>query len=138
MRRFFSFVTLVVVFFSTSTAQDSTFVRQNYTKHEYMIPMRDGVKLFTSVYVPKDTTEKHPILMTRTPYSVGPYGPDNYHRWLSNLMRQYMKRNYIMVYQDVRGRFMSEGEFVNVRPYIPNKKSPKEIDEASDTYDTID
>jgi len=138
MKRFLSFITLVLVLCATSLAQDSLFIRQNFTKHEYQIPMRDGVKLFTSVYVPKDTTEQHPILLTRTPYSVGPYGPDNYMRWLSNLARQYIKRNYIMVNQDVRGRFMSEGEFVNVRPYIPNKKSPKDIDEASDTYDTID
>lgn len=130
----------IAVMFLTATgwAQDSVFVRQNYVKHEYQIPMRDGVKLFTIAYVPKEMTEKHPILMTRTPYSVGPYGPDNYYRYLSNLTRKYFERNYIMVFQDVRGRYMSEGEYVDVRPYIPNKKGNKDIDETSDTYDTVD
>ena len=136
-RVLFSFL-LAVVFSVACLAQDSLFVRQNYTKHEYQIPMRDGIKLFTSVYAPKDASESHPILLVRTPYSVGPYGPDNYLRFLSNLTREYMKRNYIIVNQDVRGRFMSEGEFVNVRPYISDKKSSKDVDETSDTYDTID
>lgn len=121
-----------------SLSQDSVFVRQNYTKHEYQIAMRDGVKLFTIAYVPNDMSETHPIMITRTPYSVAPYGPDSYFKYLSNLQRRYFERNYIMVYQDVRGRYMSEGEFVNVRPYIPNKKSSKDIDETSDTYDTVE
>ncbi|HEY4611581.1 MAG TPA: CocE/NonD family hydrolase [Bacteroidota bacterium] len=122
----------------TSFTQDSTFIREHYTKHEFQIPMRDGVKLFTIVYVPKDTEELHPFLLTRTPYSIGPYGPDNYAKFLSNLNRNYWQRSYIIVNQDVRGRFMSEGEFVNVRPFIPNKKSNKDIDESSDTYDTVE
>lgn len=123
---------------TSGLAQDSVFVRQNYTKHEYQIAMRDGVKLFTIAYVPNDMTEAHPLMITRTPYSVAPYGPDSYFKSLSNLQRRYFERNYIMVYQDVRGRYMSEGEFVNVRPYIPNKKSNKDIDETSDTYDTVE
>ncbi|MFI5251009.1 MAG: CocE/NonD family hydrolase [Bacteroidota bacterium] len=117
---------------------DSLLISEGFTKYEYQIPMRDGVKLYTIVYVPKDTSELHPIMFTRTPYSIGPYGKDNYYKSLSNLSRYYFLRNYIMVYQDVRGRYMSEGTFVDVRPYIPVKKSNNDIDESSDAYDTID
>ena len=115
---------------------DSAWFRENYIKVEKMIPMRDGVKLFTSIYIPKDTTELHPILMTRTPYSSAPYG-ENYRGFWSNYQARYLRENYIMVYQDVRGRYMSEGNFVDIRPFNPEKKG-KDIDEASDTYDTID
>jgi putative CocE/NonD family hydrolase len=124
--------------FSQMSLPDTTFLREHYVKQEYEIPMRDSVKLFTAVYLPKDSTEQHPILLTRTPYSVAPYGTDNYPRRLSNLTKQYFDRNYIIVSQDVRGRFMSEGTYVNVRPYIADKKSHQDIDETSDTYDTID
>lgn len=119
--------------------QDSAWLRENYTKKEVYIPMRDGVKLFTAIYLPKDNTEKHPILMSRTPYSCSPYGEQNFrgNLWVSHL-RYYARENYIFVYQDVRGRWMSEGEFVDVRPFNPHKKTSKDIDEASDTYDTID
>jgi putative CocE/NonD family hydrolase len=110
--------------------------KAHYTKYEYKIPMRDGVRLFTSVYVPKDPTQKYPMLMTRTPYSVRPYGEDQYRARLGQ-SSLYDKSGYIFVFQDVRGCHSSEGKFVNVRPYIPNKKG-KEIDESSDTYDTID
>ena len=99
--------------------------------------MRDGVKLFTSVYMPKDNAEKHPILMTRTPYSCAPYGEKEYRAYYSNHYKEYLKEGYIMVSQDVRGRWMSEGIFVDVRPYIENKKAT-DIDEATDTYDAID
>ena len=109
-------------------------VREKYTKHEYRIPMRDGVKLFTAVYVPKDTSERHPMLMQRTPYSVGPYGEDNY----GHVPEAFVAENYIFVFQDVRGRFMSEGEFDNMRPHLDKKTSNSDIDESSDTYDTID
>ncbi len=110
-------------------------VRAKYTKYEYRIPMRDGARLFTSVYVPKEPGS-YPILLDRTPYSVAPYGTEKYKEAIgpSDL---FQKEGYIFVYQDVRGRFKSEGEFVNVRPYLP-KKGPKDVDEASDTYDTID
>jgi putative CocE/NonD family hydrolase len=119
--------------------QDSAWVRDNYTKKEVYIPMRDGVKLFTAIYMPKDTTEKHPIMMTRTPYSCAPYGESNFGRGLWNGHRRYYAReNYIFVTQDVRGRWMSEGEFVDVRPFNPDKKTNRDIDEASDTYDAID
>jgi putative CocE/NonD family hydrolase len=119
--------------------QDSAWVRENYTKREVYIPMRDGVKLFTAVYAPKDMTEKHPILMTRTPYSCAPYGDTLYpsNLWLQHL-RYYMREGYIIVRQDVRGRWMSEGEFMDVRPFNKDKKANTEIDEASDTYDAID
>lgn len=138
MKRILLFLVTGLFASATVLAQDSAFVRNNYTKHEYQILMRDGVKLFTIVYTPNDAKEKHPILMTRTPYSVGPYGPDNYIKHLGNLARKYFERNYIMAYQDVRGRYMSEGEYVNVRPYIEHKKSKKDIDETTDTYDTVD
>jgi uncharacterized protein len=110
--------------------------KAHYTKYEFRIPMRDGVKLFTAVYVPKDHSQKYPIMLNRTPYSVRPYGPDQYRPRLGPSI-DFDKAGYIFAMQDVRGCYMSEGQFVNVRPYIPNKKG-KEIDETSDTYDTID
>lgn len=118
--------------------QDSIWIREHYIKKEMYIPMRDGVRLFTSVYIPKDTTEKHPILMQRTPYSVAPYGDDGWKLFWAGHSRYFMREAYIMVYQDVRGKYMSEGDFVDIRPFNPNKKSSKEIDEASDTYDAVD
>jgi putative CocE/NonD family hydrolase len=119
--------------------QDSLFVRENYQKYEYQIPMRDGVKLFTTVYVPKDASEtnKYPILMQRTCYSVEPYGIDKYELTLGP-SRYAMREKYIFVYQDVRGRWMSEGSWTNMTPHLPNKKAKTDVDEASDTYDTID
>lgn len=100
--------------------------------------MRDGVKLFVSVYLPKDNSEKHPILMERSPYSCYPYGENNFRAFWQDHLMQYCKRGYIMVIADVRGRWMSEGEYADVRPFNFNKKTNKDIDEASDTYDTID
>ncbi|HEY4151000.1 MAG TPA: CocE/NonD family hydrolase [Chitinophagaceae bacterium] len=130
---------LGIIVANAQYAQDSAWIRENYYKIERYIPMRDGVKLFTSIYIPRDSSEKHPILMTRTPYSCAPYGEANFSRNLWNRhWRYYARENYIIVTQDVRGRWMSEGEFVDVRPFNPNKKGPKDIDEASDTYDAID
>ncbi|MGL6266852.1 MAG: CocE/NonD family hydrolase, partial [Chitinophagaceae bacterium] len=83
---------------------DSAWIRNNYYKIERMIPMRDGVKLFTSIYIPRDTTEKHPFLFTRTPYSCSPYGENNFRDFWSGYQRTYMRENYIIVTQDVRGR----------------------------------
>jgi putative CocE/NonD family hydrolase len=117
-------------------AELKEYIRANYTKYEYQIPMRDGVKLFTAVYVPKDDSQKYPIMLIRTPYSVAPYGADKYPNELRP-SAHFVQSGYIFVYQDVRGRWMSEGEFVNVRPHNPEKK-PKEVDESSDTYDTVD
>jgi putative CocE/NonD family hydrolase len=119
-------------------ADRAAYIRQNYTKHEVMIPMRDGVRLFTSIYVPKDRSRTYPILLLRTPYSVAPYGIDNYRASLGPASEKFMRDGYIFVYQDVRGRGRSEGEFVHVRPHIPNKKAKTDVDESSDTYDTID
>ncbi|HEV7645694.1 MAG TPA: CocE/NonD family hydrolase [Pyrinomonadaceae bacterium] len=112
------------------------YVKTNYTKREVMIPMRDGVKLFTAIYEPKDKAQKYPILMNRTCYTVRPYGEDQF-RVVLGPNELFAKEGYIFVYQDVRGRWMSEGEFEDVRPDIDNK-TPKDIDESTDTYDTID
>jgi putative CocE/NonD family hydrolase len=127
---------LVVVFAAAARGQGKEAVLAGYTKYEYRIPMRDGVKLFTAVYVPKDDSKPYPIMFDRTPYSVGPYGVDKYKDNLGP-SPLFGKEGYIFAYQDVRGRWMSEGEFVNMRPHNPNK-GPKDVDEASDTYDTID
>jgi uncharacterized protein len=117
--------------------EDSTFVARNYTKREVQIPMRDGIKLFTTIYAPKDVSKPHPILLNRTPYSNAPYGTEINFVSLSRLI-DFLKEGYIIVGQDVRGRWMSEGEFIDVRPFIPEKKTNQDIDEASDTYDTIE
>ncbi|MFY9234611.1 MAG: CocE/NonD family hydrolase [Fimbriimonadaceae bacterium] len=111
-------------------------VRDLYTKQEVSIPMRDGKKLFTSIYIPKDKTEKWPFLMVRTPYSVGPYGADAYRTNLGP-DGSYGPSKFIFVFQDVRGRYMSEGDFKWMTPFIPNKK-PGQVDESTDTRDTID
>jgi len=116
---------------------DSAYIREHYTKIEKQIPMRDGVKLFTIIYVPKDDTKKYPIMFDRTPYSAGPYGDEDYKLTLGPSML-FARDGYIFVYQDVRGRYMSEGQFIATRPYIPNKKKKTEVDESSDSYDTID
>lgn len=118
-------------------AQGSFDIKAHYTKSEHMIAMRDGVKLFTVVYAPKETTEKFPIMLIRTPYNVGPYGADAYKQSLGP-STLFAKEGYIFAYQDVRGRYMSEGQFVDVRPHKESKKRPSDIDESSDTYDTID
>ena len=114
------------------------FIKANYTKFEYRIPMRDGARLFTAVYVPKDASpaNTYPIMFDRTPYAVSPYGADNY-RTPIGPSELFTRSKYIFAYQDVRGRFMSEGQFVDVRPYRPNK-GPKDIDESTDVYDTVD
>ena len=117
------------------------YIRNNFDKREVMIPMRDGVKLFTVIYTPEKKSERYPILLNRTPYSVGPYGKDASGKDLFRASlgpdALFAKLGYIFVYQDVRGRWMSEGEFVNVRPDIANTR-PDQIDESTDTYDTID
>jgi putative CocE/NonD family hydrolase len=119
------------------TGPDADYVKANYTKYEYQIPMRDGAKLFTSVYVPKDQSKTYPIMMDRTPYSVAPYGADTYKPSLgpSSL---FLHDGYIFVYQDVRGRWMSEGIFREMTPELEDHKTSKDVDEGTDTYDTID
>ncbi|MBE7177427.1 MAG: CocE/NonD family hydrolase [Mucilaginibacter polytrichastri] len=123
--------------FLYAQTSDSAYIRQNYTKMEKQIAMRDGKKLFTSIYIPKDRSKKYPIMMNRTPYTVAPYGENEYKTALGP-STQFVHEGYIFVYQDVRGKWMSEGDFVNVRPHIANKKKKTDVDESSDTYDTID
>lgn len=118
-------------------SQGVDWIKSNYNKKEYRIPMRDGITLFTSVYSPKDTTKDYPIILMRTPYTVSPYGEGQFPNNLGP-NEELAKAGYIFVMQDVRGKFMSEGEFDDMRAYIPNKKSEKDVDESSDTYDTID
>src|SRR5882762_3133605 len=113
------------------------YVKAHYTKYEYRIPMRDGKRLFTSVYVPKDDSQPYPILMDRTPYNVGPYGEDAYKKSLGP-SEEFQKAGYIFVYQDVRGRYLSEGEFVEMHPHIDMKHSAADVDDSTDTYDTIE
>jgi putative CocE/NonD family hydrolase len=117
-------------------------IREHYTKYEYRIPMRDGARLFTIAYVPKDSTRTYPIMLQRTPYSVSPYGVDNYPdvkdgRALRKFApsRGFIREGYIFVHQDVRGRLMSEGTFVDVRPHATTRGA---IDESTDAWDTID
>jgi len=128
---------MVLLASSVLFAQETFDVKANYTKTENMVPMRDGVKLFTQVYTPKDESQKYPILLFRTPYSIGTYGLDNYRRALGpNDM--YAKEGFIFVYQDVRGKFRSEGEFIVMKPHKTDKRSTQDTDESSDTYDTIE
>ena len=119
---------------AAATAYD---VKANYTKYEFRVPMRDGAKLFTAIYVPKDQSKTFPFLMVRTPYSVGPYGVDLYKKTLGPT-EDFDKAGFIYVFQDVRGRYMSEGTWLEMTPHKPSKTSTKDIDESSDTYDTVD
>jgi uncharacterized protein len=143
--RFFFIVLAAVSGFSAMTqppaAATENFVQTHYAKYEFRIPMRDGAHLFTSVYAPKKGTFASdgpwPILMVRTPYGVAPYGE----AWFKTTLGpsdEFEKAGYIFVYQDVRGRYMSEGEFVQMRPHMDVKHSNTDVDESSDTYDTIE
>jgi hypothetical protein len=115
----------------------SDYVRQHFTKYEYLIRARDGAKLFTSVYVPKTCDAPYPILMNRTPYSVGPYGVDQYRERIGPSDKA-MKEGFVFAYQDVRGRYMSDGTWIEVRPHNPAKRAKTDTDESTDTWDTID
>lgn len=137
MKKIFQLVLFLFILNSFVNAQGVDWIKQNYTKKEYCIQMRDGAKLFTSVYSPNDTTKNYPILMIRTPYTVAPYGEDKFPQNLGP-NDTFAKDGFIFVFQDVRGKFMSEGKYDNMRAYIPNKKNSKDIDETTDTYDTID
>jgi len=123
---------------SAQNAAEKPSIRDRYSKYEYRIPMRDGIRLFTNVYVPRDTSKEYPILMMRTPYSVSPYGANNYPPFGLGPNHLFSDDGFIFVYQDVRGCFMSEGIFDNMRPHLDRKTSLKDIDESTDTYDTID
>ncbi len=120
-----------------ASANSPDALKQKYDKQEVYITMRDGVKLFTSVYTPKNTSVNHPVLLTRTPYNIESGGQANYNFFMQ-LYSRYTEEEYIMVYQDVRGKFMSEGVFEDVRPVIPSKKSNSDTDETTDTWDTVD
>lgn len=134
----FWFACILLLAGTTAFAQtDSAYVRDNYTKIERLIPMRDGVKLFTAIYIPKNTSQQYPLMISRTPYTVSPYGEDKYKTSLGP-SPQFIREGFIFVYQDVRGKWMSEGEFVDVRPHLDKRSSKKDIDESTDTYDTID
>jgi len=117
-------------------AQGAEWVRENYTKQEVMIPMRDGKRLYTAIYAPK-APGKHPILLHRSPYSAAPYGADAYPGQLGP-SEAYAKEGFLFVCQDVRGRFMSEGDFVHMTPHRTEKSGPYDVDESSDTYDTLE
>jgi predicted acyl esterase len=119
---------------SMTPAQAPYDVKANYVKREVFIPMRDGVKLFTIIYSPKTTTERYPMLMTRTAYGIGPYGPDAF-RAVVGPNHEFAKEGYIFVYQDTRGKFKSEGEFVHHVPIVRGSSKPNE---STDTWDTID
>ncbi|MFN8242001.1 MAG: CocE/NonD family hydrolase [Bacteroidales bacterium] len=112
-------------------------LKEKYTKKEVYITMRDGVKLFTSIYTPKNTSVKHPILFNRTPYDIEPGGPQVFNFFLQVYSR-YAEADYIMVFQDVRGKYMSEGVFEDIRPVVENRKTSADIDESTDTWDSVD
>ncbi len=141
MRRLSASCVVIAVLVSAGSAlradSDEELIRANYTKFEFRIPMRDGAKLFTTIYRPNDRSEKYPFLLFRTPYSCSPYGADKYRGSLGPDPR-FPRDGFIFVYQDVRGRFMSEGKFVNMTPHVAKKVEPTDIDESTDTYDTID
>jgi putative CocE/NonD family hydrolase len=137
----FSGLLLVGLLAPVATAQTpeggAGFIREHYTKHEYKIPMRDGVKLLTAIYAPKDESTTYPILMMRTPYSIRPYGEDGYPMGGATAL-PYAKEKFIYAMQDVRGRYGSEGTFVHMRPQRPNDAPAGAIDESTDAWDTID
>ena len=122
---------------SNATAIVDTYVADNYNKKEVAITMRDGAKLHTTIYSPKDSSKEYPIIMQRTPYSSQPYGENQFKKQIGPNIHL-MKEGNIIVYQDVRGRWLSEGHYENMRAYIPNKTSNEQVDESTDTYDTID
>jgi hypothetical protein len=111
--------------------------REHYTKYEYRIPMRDGVRLFTSVLVPKDASTTYPFMIIRSPFGVGPYGSDEYSTAAVHT-DAFLRAGYIWVRQDVRGRALSEGAFTHVTPHRPEKRVLSDVDESTDTYDTVE
>ena len=120
-----------------TAAERESYIRLHYSKQEVKIKMRDGVELFTAIYAPQDTTKKYPVLIKRTPYSVAPYGADKFPASLGP-SDHFVKAGYIFVNQDVRGRFQSGGEFVQVTPHVTPKQTARDIDESSDAFDTIE
>jgi uncharacterized protein len=139
--RYLLFLLIIVVTLRgiSQVSDNEKWVKDHYYKMERMIPMRDGIKLFTAIYLPRDSSQKSPVIFLRTPYSCSPYGEDKFNSSLSTpYFFKYLQNGYIIAFQDVRGKYMSEGEYMDVRPFITDKKTNKDIDEASDTYDAID
>src|SRR5450759_3206703 len=130
------FILLMAVSFS-SYSQPAETLKQKYDKQEVYITMRDGIRLFTSIYTPKNKSVTHPVILNRTPYDIEPGGKESFNFFMQ-LYSRYTDDDYIMVYQDVRGKYMSEGEFEDIRPVIPEKKNKSDIDESTDTCDTVD
>jgi uncharacterized protein len=134
-----TYLLLVILFITAPLAaqnpENAAYIREHYTKKEVMIPMRDGIRLHTAIYTPKDQSQQYPILLKRTPYSCNPYGETDMVGTFQNM--ELGRSGYIFVFQDVRGRYMSEGDFQDVRPFNPSRKKG-EIDEATDTYDTVE
>ncbi|MCC7052385.1 MAG: CocE/NonD family hydrolase [Gemmatimonadaceae bacterium] len=122
----------------SGSAAETAYIREHYTKREVVIPVRDGTKLYTIVYTPRDTTRRYPILLNRTPYSIGPYGGSDTLKATLGPSFAFVKAGYIFAYQDVRGAYMSEGRFVNMTPHRESKPTPQETDESTDTWDSID
>lgn len=120
-----------------TAAELADFIKASYTKFEFNIPMRDGKKLFTQVFEPKDRSRVYPFLLNRTPYSVSPYGVDSYPATLGP-SEKFAREGYIFVRQDVRGRYLSEGTFVEMTPHHDERNGPADVDESSDTYDTLE
>ncbi len=118
------------------TADRAAYVREHYVKSEHMVSMRDGVELFTILYTPRDTSQTYPILLYRTPYSIAPYGPDAY-RDVLGPSAEFDEDGYIFAFQDVRGKFKSEGEFEVIRPLYRDAGAER-VDESTDNYDTIE
>lgn len=139
MRQLIALFWMVALWGANALAQsaEADYIRQHYTKIERYIPMRDGVKLFTSIYIPNDRGQSYPFLISRTPYTVAPYG-ENQLKTTLGPDSAFAREGYIFVYQDVRGKWMSEGTYKDIRPHIADKKENQDIDESSDTYDTID
>jgi putative CocE/NonD family hydrolase len=136
----FAFLLIALLWATPLFAQDdlpASYIKDNYTRATHKIAMRDGVHLHSIVYSPKDTSQKYPIIMMRTPYGIHPYEEDKY-RFSLGPNKHFVKEGYIFVYQDVRGRYMSEGIYSNMRPQLQGKASKNDIDESTDTYDTID
>ena len=132
-----AFFALMMAFCFPSYAQSPDGLKQKYNKEEVYITMRDGIRLFTSIYTPKNKSVAHPVLLNRTPYDIEPGGPGSFNFFMQ-LYSRFTDDEYIMVFQDVRGKYMSEGVFEDIRPAITVKKSDKDIDESTDTWDTVD
>jgi len=137
MKTVFVLCALWLALATESGAQDASAIESRYVKTEYRIPMRDGTRLFTAVYSPRDTTQRYAIMLARTPYGVGPYGTTSYTPALRLISPRFIDRGFIFVYQDVRGRSMSEGDFIHMTPWR-GTAGARATDESTDAYDTID